>query len=247
MPRFTDDMSTNIIQGTNFQYSAVKLEHLGATEYTLVTIVNDVSGSVAKYKKEMENCLKEIITACRRSPRSDNLMIRFLTFNEKGEEIHGYKLLTDCNPDDYNNSLKVGGMTALYDACYNAFKATESYGKVLTDNDFDVNGITFIITDGADNSSTMTENSVNDAIKGIMQNEFLESFVSVLIGVDIDPRVDQYLKDFHTNAGLTQYINLGDANEKKLAKLAEFVSKSISSQSSSLGTGKASNQTSLTI
>ena len=39
------------------------------------------------------------------------------------------------------------------------------------------------------------------------------------------------------NAGFTQYIELADAKANTLAKLADFVSRSISSQSQSLNTG----------
>lgn len=247
MPKLTNGtLEVANIKGTNFQYSGAKIESLGATEYTLVTIVADISGSVSMYKDDLEKCIKEIVMACRRSPRSDNLMIRLLSFNDEGYEEHGYKLLTNCNPDDYIGLLKVGGMTALYDATYNSLLAAESYGKVLTDNDFDVNGIIFVLTDGMDNKSTYTASEVKKVYQNVLKSEQLESFVSVLIGINVDPSVDAYLKDFNNDADFTQYVNIGDATEKKLARLAEFVSKSISSQSNSLTSGQASNQQSLT-
>jgi len=248
MPRLNDNnMETALIKGTNFQYSAARIESLGATEYTLVTIVTDVSGSVAMYKDDLEKSIAEIVKACQKSPRADNLMIRFLTFNNLGNEEHGYKLLTSCNPDDYIGILKCGGITALYDASVNAIQATGDYSKVLTDNDFDANAIVFILTDGADNASTYSADKVKEVLKNTIKNEVLESIVTVLIGVDADPDVDQLLKDFKDEAELTQYVSMGDATAKNLAKLAEFVSKSISSQSNSLGSGQSSDQLSLTI
>lgn len=248
MPKLNDaNLEVMNIKGTNFQYSAVKLDQLGATEYTLVTLVVDVSTSVSPFKADLEKCIKEIVTACRRSPRADNLMVRLITFADTGNEEHGYKLLSDCNPDDYIGSLSVGGMTSLYDASYDAIVATGNYGKVLIENDFDVNGIVFILTDGCDNRSAQTPKSVSNALKAVIKMEELESLVSVLVGVDIDPDTDQYLKGYNQEAGFTQYIEIGEASEKKLAKLAEFVSRSISSQSNSLGSGSASNQASLTI
>lgn len=248
MPKLTDaNMEVTNIKGTNFQYSAAKLSSLGASEYTLVTIVNDVSGSVSSYKDELEKCLKEIVTACRRSPRADNLMVRLVTFNSSYREEHGYKLLTECNPDDYLGSLHVGGMTALFDATANAIAATSDYAEMLAKNDFDVNAIIFVITDGADNASTLSANDVKKEMDKALKVEFLESLVSVLVGVNLDPQVQQLLDDFKKEANFTQYVDLGQADEKKLAKLAAFVSKSISSQSNSLGKGVASNQTSLTI
>lgn len=245
MPRLNNGEMVSMNTGGVFNYSAVKLEKLGATDYTLVTIVTDISLSVSKYKSELEKCLVEIVKACRKSPRADNLMIRLLTFNEKGEEVHGYKLLDDCNPDDYLDILDTRGNTALYDASYDAIIATTSYAKVLNEQDFDTNGIIFVITDGDDNSSTFNQNSVKDAFEAALKDEY--SLISVLIGVNLDSETEQYLENYKNDANFTQYIDIGNADDKSLAKLADFVSKSISSQSQSLADGVPSNQGSLTI
>jgi hypothetical protein len=55
-----------------------------------------------------------------------------------------------------------------------------------------------------------------------------------------DPSLAKLLNDFATQAGFTQFVNIGEADETKLAKLAAFVSKSISSQSQAFGSGSAS-------
>lgn len=236
------------IAGSNYQYSAVGLDNLGATEYTLVTIACDTSSSVTDFKNEMESALKEIVNACRKSPRADNLMLRLVTFNDSEYEVHGYKLLSQCNPDDYDNCLNIGGMTALYEAAHNSIIATKDYGKNLIHNDFDANAILFIITDGENNRHPFTSDCVREEIKKIQKEECLESFVSVLIGVNvIDAQITAGLTAFQNEAGLTQYVEVQDASSKTLAKLAQFVSRSISSQSTSLGSGQASNQQSLTI
>jgi len=249
MPRLNDDtLEVLKVKGTNFQYSAARLETLGATEYTLVTIITDVSGSVAGFKDDLEKCLKEITMACSKSPRADNLLLRLLTFNSRVDEVHGYKLLMNCNPDDYNGVLRCGGNTALYDASYNGIEAALAYGKTLTDNDFAVNAIIFVMTDGDDNDSTYLAKHVKESLDKAMKNESLESLVSILIGVNVkDPHMLQYLEDFKKEAGFTQFVAIDEATKNKLAKLAEFVSKSISSQSQSLGSGGPSKPISLTI
>ena len=53
----------------------------------------------------------------------------------------------------------------------------------------------------------------------------------------VDQTLSRILTDFSKTAGFTQYVELGNANAATLAKLADFVSRSISSQSQSLGTG----------
>ena len=60
----------------------------------------------------------------------------------------------------------------------------------------------------------------------------------VLIGVGIeDPHVSGILQDFKDKAQLTQYIEAGAADAKTLAKIAGFISQSISSQSQALSSG----------
>jgi uncharacterized protein YegL len=223
---------------SHFGFSAKNVDELGATEYTLVTIAVDISGSVASFKGEMEKCLQEIIDACRKSPRADNLMVRVLTFSNNLDEMHGFKLLQECAPGDYADALNVGGMTALCDATVNAIEALGAYGKTLVSNDYDANGILIVITDGADNNSTNTVQQAAKVVKNINKDEALESLVTILVGVNVsDPQISKLLNDFKDKVGFTQYIEIGNANAKTLAKLAKFVSQSISSQSKALGTG----------
>ena len=242
--------SSNMVQhsltASHFGFSAKNVEELGASEYTLVTIAVDISSSVAIFKGEMEKCLKQIVDACRRSPRSDNLMIRVLFFGSKLQEMHGFKLLQECHPDDYDDCLPVGGMTALCDATVNAIEALDSYGTALVDSHYDTNGILIVITDGDDNNSTNTPKQAADAIAEINKAEALESLVSILVAVNInDHRVGQYIQSFQQAVGFAQYVEVDNADAKTLAKLAKFVSKSISSQSNALGSGGPSTLQSL--
>jgi len=244
MPRL-NDTENNLEQHQarlgSYGFSATRMEDLGASEYTLVTIAVDTSSSVSYFEKEMKDCLKEIVKSCQHSPRADNLMIRVTEFNSHLNELHGFKLLQECNLDDYNDILNVGGMTALYDASENAISSTGSYGKKLMENDFQVNGIVFVITDGDDNHSSLTPGIVKKAFSQVYKEESLESLISILIGVNIqEPYISDRLASFNTEVGFNKYIELGNASASTLAKLAEFVSKSISSQSQSLGTGGAS-------
>ncbi|MHA1169396.1 MAG: hypothetical protein ACTSRU_16335 [Candidatus Hodarchaeales archaeon] len=228
------------LTGQTYGFSAADLGDLGATEYTLVTIVVDESGSTSGFKDEMEACIQEVIKSCKFSPRSDYLMVRLVAFKSDMREIHGFKQLVDCDVADYDSCLSPGGSTLLFESAQNAINATAAYGKDLADNDYDVNAIVFIITDGMDNESgSITPVTVGDALKKAMVDENLESILSILIGVGVSyyAGVSAYLDDFKKDAGLSQYIEIKDADETSLAKIADFISKSVSSQSSSLGTG----------
>jgi len=249
MPKLKNDLEEHALPTGSFGYSAAKLEDLGATEYTLVDLVVDVSGSVASYKDDLEKAIQQIVQACKMSPRADNLMVRLVSFADGLDEIHGYKLLESCNLGDYKGVLNVGGMTALYDAAENSILAQADYAKKLAENDFQANSVCFVLTDGMDNQSKSSEKDVGKALKNAMRAEALESQVTVLIGVGTkaDPMVSQYLDKFKNGAGLTQFVEVEKTDAKTLAKLAEFVSKSISAQSQSLGTGTGSTPISLNI
>lgn len=234
-------METQSLGGTHFGFSATRIEDLGASEYTLVGITVDVSGSVALFRSEIEKCVKEVVRSCADSPRADNLMLRLTTFDDDVEEKHGFRLLSECDVSKYDGSVVIGGMTALCDASYDMIGSVAAYGKQLTENHYDVNGIVFVITDGADNRSKMTPDAVKRAQLEAQKTESLESILTILIGVNVtDPALAGYLRDFEKEAGFSKYVELADASAKSLAKLAEFVSKSISAKSQTVGTKKAS-------
>lgn len=240
MPRLSDAESHKL-PNDNFGYSAVRMKELGSTEYTLVTIVCDQSGSVASFKDDLEKCLKEIAAACKYSKRADNLMIRLVLFHTQLTEVHGFKLLSSINPDDYIGCVQPGSATALYDASCNAIRATTDYGRELAKQDFTCNAVVIICTDGDDNSSIEGTKSVQKALAEATKTEALESCVSILVAVNAqDPGMQARLDTFQKEAGFTQYVCIDQATSKALAKLAAFVSKSISSQSQALGTGGAS-------
>lgn len=227
---------------SRFQFSVVDVKSLGASEYTIVTIVQDTSGSVTSFKDDMEKTLAQILEACKKSPRSENLLLRLVEFNEDVGEIHGFRELRNIDPKEYDDILVCGGGTSLYDATADCVEATEQYGKTLVDKDYACNAILFIVTDGMENVSKVakTPDVIKEAIKRILTNETLESFRSVLIGVGDDKAVVVALKDFKDRAGIDQFVEMGNATPSKLAKLADFISRSISSTSQALGTGKPS-------
>lgn len=239
MPVFDSTaMENHQIGGSRFGFSAKRVCSLGASEYTLVSLVVDVSSSVAGFRDAIESCVKETVKACRHSPRSDNLMLRLLLFETTLKEAHGFRPLTECDVDKYTGSIQIGGTTALFDAAHNAIEATASYGKDLQAQDFQANAIVVVITDGENNASAMTTKEVKKAIADTMRAESLESIRTILVGVNTGGgNLSTYLQAFKDEVGFDQYVDIGAATDKSLAKLAAFVSKSISSQSQALGTG----------
>jgi hypothetical protein len=225
-----NDDSMQLVKTTsNYGFSAVKIDKLQASKYTLVTVVSDASGSVDAYAKELESCLKTIVSACQKSPMVDNLMMRLVQFNSGVNETHGFKLLADINPDDYNDSVHPAGQTALYDATYTAIEATRDYAKLMKAQDYLSNAIVFVLTDGCDNASTYGAKEIKKLIEKIKLEEVLETLTVVLVGVNsTDPSLTQILGDMQKDAGITQFIDIGTATPSKLAKLSNFISQSVS-------------------
>lgn len=241
MGKFDDDQDMDLHKlagASNYGYSAAKIQDLTAPEYTLVTLVCDESGSTSGFVKEMEAAVREVVKACRHSPRADYLLLRLVNFGTSLREVHGFKLLEHCDLADYDGFYKAGGSTLLFDTSKNAIDASTDYARQLRDNDYTVNGIAIVITDGDDTHSTFTARNVGESLGNCVKSEAMESFVSVLIGVNLnDAHMKSRLDNFNTQAGFTRFLALDDASESTLAKVANFVSKSISSQSQALGTG----------
>ncbi len=239
MPRLDKDMEQGTINGlAAFKFSGVRTDKLEATEYTLVIIAVDVTGSVYGFENELRQALITAVEACQKSPRSDNLLLRVLQFSTQVgiDELHGFKPLAEIDPQVDYPELKPDGLTPLYDAVYSSIGATNAYARKLADDDFLANGIVFIITDGMDNHSTATPTMIKQEIEKARRNEDLESLVTVLIGINAQDCA-QWLNEFKQEADLDQYIDVGEVTRGKLAKLAAFISQSVSSQSQALGTG----------
>lgn len=243
-----DNMETRQIGGSSFTFSGARIDDLGAPEYTLVTIAVDVTGSTSGFAKELRDTLITAVEACKKSPRSENLLLRVITFSTYVggvSELHGFVPLSGIVPADYPQ-FNPDGMTPLYDAAFSAVGAMVEYGSDLMKNDFLANGIVFIITDGYDNQSTTTPKMIAAKLAAVKKDELLESLVTVLVGINA-AEYRRHLEGFKNDAGLDQYIDAGEATKGKLAKLADFVSQSISSTSQALGTGGPSQNISASI
>ena len=87
---------------------------------------------------------------------------------------------------------------------------------------------------------------VKDEFVKARTGEKLESLISILVGINT-ANCSAELQEYQQKTGMDHYIDVGDATPRKLAKLAAFVSQSISSQSQALGTGGPSQNIAPTI
>lgn len=244
-----DNMESIAIVGNgNFQFSGLCTDALDSTEYTLVSIIVDRSGSVYSFSNEIDKAVDEVIKACAKSPTPENLLIRQVNFSTQYptglDEVHGFIELKNIPP---KKSASCNGGTPLFDAVYTGVEASLTYAETrLIKNGYTANGCVFIITDGDDtgssNSPKMIKKRMEEAIKG----ERIESLQSFLIGIN-DTNCQSYLDRFKNEANLTDYKSLGDITPAKLAHMANWISKSVSSQAQARGSGGPSQVLPLTI
>lgn len=228
-----------------FNYSALELDSLGATEYTIVNILCDESGSVCSFENELEDAMKEVFESCKKHPRSENLLLRAGAFSSTTvRELFGFSTLDTIDPDNFD--VNPGGGTPLYQATLEAVDTMGSYARVLNDQDFFCNGILFVLTDGCENHFNIPISKIKDAVQKLREEEALESITLVLVGVN-DNGVHAELDKYKNEAGFDEYISLGDVDAGKLAKLAKFISDSISSTSQALGSGGPSQAVNFTL
>src|SRR5215210_2260937 len=107
MPVLNDTSLDQItLPNSHYGYSATRPEELGAAEYTVVTVACDVSGSTAAFTFDMEAAITRIVESCKLSPRADNLLLRLVAFDDTLSEVHGFKLLENCDAADYGGVLR---------------------------------------------------------------------------------------------------------------------------------------------
>jgi hypothetical protein len=239
MPSLKNPNLENLQAGSHYSFSATKMDRLLASKYTLATIIMDASSSVLDFAPQLENALKTIFKACEKSDYKNTLMLRVTQFNDTLQELQGFKLLTDIKEDDFTGMLNIGGSTALYDAMDEGVQATSVYGSQLISQDYKANAIIVVVTDGQSNTGRIQDPSeIKKAVLKARKAENLESILTILVGVtNDDNNLDTYLTTVKDGAEVDQYISIGKATPGKIAKLAEFVSQSITSTSAALGSG----------
>ncbi|HKX73593.1 MAG TPA: hypothetical protein VJM32_06240 [Candidatus Saccharimonadales bacterium] len=248
-------MQTYQIGGSNFTFQATRIGGLGASGYTLVTIVVDTTGSTSGFTQQLREMLLTVIAACQKNARKEFLLVRVIVFstsyNNGHEELHGFTRVLEINTSDYP-TIHASGATPLWDATFSGVGAMAEYAEDLTSQDFDVNGILFVITDGVEGDwsgnpvSTVRPAEIKAKLAKITTGELMESMLAILIGINAD-HCRSELEQFRVDAGFDQYTDAGNATPDSLAKLAAFVEFSISSQSQALGTGGPSQSIPATI
>lgn len=242
MPKLTDQNLETVVLNNNFKYSYTPVGDLGSTEYTLINLLVDTSGSTRPFIDIINQCIDAVIKGCK-SPnhgRADNFLLRIVSFDDQVKEILGFTPVININEGSV--VLTAGGTTNLYEAAEMSVQALTDYANVqLGPNEFISNGVLYVITDGLDNHGRGTPQRIAHLIEKAVTSEHLDSLLSILVGVGIsDPMVKSELDKLKTEAKFDAFIDIGDANPTNLAKLAGIIVSQSLSQSQSLGTAQPS-------
>lgn len=224
-------------------FSAIRMAKLESNEYTLATLALDYTGSLCGFEAQLGQVITTVVDACKKHPRSDFLMLRIIAFSDGIGivELAGFTPVQQLDVSALATQIpkQCGGTTNLYDATYNAIAATRVFAEKLSENEYGVNAVLAIATDGGDNASTVTVHNVADELKKLTTNEVCESTLSILVGMN-SKECGQELTAFQNAVKFTQYEEQEVMDAHSFARLAQFISRSISAQSQALGTQQAS-------
>lgn len=252
MPKLGMDSDERLKSGAGYRYSGTKLKHLaqsGNTEQTLFTLLCDVSSSVSGFRDQLEACVRAALRGLkewgRKSGRENAIQACFVTFSTNVVEVHGFRLLTEIDPDSPEYEIRPGGTTAMYEATATRLDVTAAEAKRQADAGFTVNAETFVIGDGLEypGSSSWPLAKVKERLKALEGHEELDSHLGVLVGVNTkgNDDVKRFLAQFKDEAGWDVQKNVEDALAPGgMDELIELAVSSVSSMSQGVGSGAKS-------
>lgn len=210
--------------GGNFDPNAVEV-----AETINAIFVIDTSGSVSSYVGELNKALNEFTTRMQKSHAANQLFVSTVEFNSKVTVTAGFRPISEIKPIDL--SSRIGGTTALYDACISALTNALDYRKALENSGVNCKTLLFIITDGEDNASSGTPAQVKAIIDTLLQEERnIFSFESILFGVGTDSTFETAQQEM----GIKHLAKVGTTADE-IRKMINFISSSITSVSSGQG------------
>ena len=228
-----DEIEQFNIPNTPFTFSGVSPDSstFGASKYTIVSVSRDKSGSTYRFEKQITEALNKTLASCKLSPMAENIRLRVEEFNDRVSEVHGFLPLDQIPAYVSTNSCDE---TALVDAVYSSISAAVQYAKKLRDNEYGVNMLNIVITDGLENSSKYRKSDLQKFIDDVRSSEATGSIMTILVGVNDGGALSGKLEEFKNEVGIDKYISVGDVTDKSMARLAEFISRSVSSSSQAI-------------
>lgn len=218
------DVNYDYNYGGNFDPNAVEV-----AETINAVFVIDTSSSVGSYVGELNKALNDFTTRMQKSHAANQLFVSTVEFNSKVTVTAGFRPISEIKQIDL--APRIGGTTALYDACKSALQNALDYRKALENSGVNCKTLMFVITDGEDNASHGTPGEVKTIIDTLLQEERnIFSFESILFGVGNDANFETAQQEM----GIKHLAKVGTTADE-IRKMINFISSSITSVSSGQG------------
>lgn len=157
------------------------LDDIEKDQVTLVLPIYDETGSLRKYRAEMELADKELVEALINSRAGDEMLMSKWLFNTSFKVLNGFIPLADVTP--LSGVYQPDGYTALYDVVYTALTdpnaGVVAYAESLRASGITVKVVVVVFTDGEDNSSRTNPDKIKTIVDELLRQEnYLFSVVS---------------------------------------------------------------------
>jgi uncharacterized protein YegL len=188
--------------------------------------VVDTSPSVVTYINELNNAFNEFTENMQKSHIADKLFVSIIEFNKDVNVISGFQPVANIPKMDF--SKRIAGYTSLYDGVHKALENALNYRENLENSGVETKTLLFVITDGEDNNSKKSPNSIKKIIDKLKKDEKSAfSFTSILFGVGNDASFEKAQKEM----GIEHLAKIGMSGNQ-MKKMIGFISQSISTVSS---------------
>lgn len=200
-------------------------EDVETDETINAVFVVDTSPSVVAYIKELNHAFNDFTESMQKSHVADRLFVSVIEFNKTVKVVSGFQPVANIQKMDF--SKRIGGYTSLYDGVYKALTNALDYRENLENSGVETKTLLFVITDGEDNNSKKSPQSIKkiiDKLKKDEKNAF--SFTSILFGVGNATSFEQAKREM----GIEHLAKIGTSGHD-MKKMIGFISQSISSVS----------------
>jgi len=224
MSSLNQDVNYDYNFGNNYNPNDVEV-----AETINVVVVIDTSGSVSSYAPDLSKAFNEFVARMSKSHAAPQLFVSQIEFNSAVTVTSGFRPITEIQPIDLTS--RIGGMTAMYDACKAGLKNALDYRKDLENAGVNCKTLFFVMTDGEDNASSSNPSEVKDMIDGLLKEERnFFSFESILFGIGNQADFESAQKDM----GIKHLAKVGTTADE-IRKMINFISSSVTSVSTGQG------------
>lgn len=204
----------------NFDPDQIQVE-----ETINAVFVIDVSPSISSYEADLNNAFNDFVQTMQQSHIHDRLFTSIVEFDDMVRVRSGFQPIINV---PVTNFRAQGSGTALYDAVAAGIKNAMDYRTSLEQTGINVKTLVFVITDGQDNSSSVSPKAIKATLDGILASEANAfSFTTILFGVG----PQSYFQSAKDQMGFQHMAVVGNTG-KEIKKMISFISSSISKSSS---------------